>query len=212
MNAATTSAPTCRSCSRPLENPQRCRACGTIQPHDPLRDHFATLGLPRRFDLEEVEIERRLVDFGRDLHPDRAAADGCQRTLAVLGAAQVNEAYGVLKDPYRRGEYLLKLEGGRAASEDKSVPEGFLEIMLEEREEVEQALAQGGERLARARTPLEEKLAELERELSAGFGQIAAAADRGAVLARLRRTLNVMAYYRGQLRDLREAARHPEGA
>jgi DnaJ-domain-containing protein 1 len=120
----------------------------------------------------------------------------------------VNEAYGVLKDPYRRGEYLLRLEGGKTAHEDKSVAEGFLESMLEEREALEAAMTAGGDALAGARKHFQDELAALARQLARGFAELAAAADRTPKLAALRRTLNVMAYYRGLLRDLREAAHH----
>jgi len=196
----------CVQCAKPLENPQRCRACGTFQHPDPLRDHFATLALPRSFDVDGGLLERRLVAFGRDMHPDLAGLDGCQRTLAVLGAAQVNDAYGVLKDPYRRGEYLLKLSGGKTATEDKSVPDGFLEAMLEERDALDAALESGGEALDRTRERFERKLADLTSELSRGFRELGHGGDRVAQLAALRRSLNVMAYYRGLLRHLRETA------
>jgi molecular chaperone HscB len=212
-------APVCRECARPLENPQRCRACGAFQPPDPRRDHFLTLALPRRFEIDESLLERRLVEFGRDLHPDKVG-DGCQRAFAVLAAAQVNEAYGILKDPYRRGEYLLRLEGGKSANEDKAVPPGFLESMLEERETLEQALDTGGEEVERARRGFEQKLRELGGELARAFARLPPAgapahvpsAVRDAELSALRRTLNVMAYYRGLLRDLRETERLKEGA
>ena len=210
MTLATTSPPVCKQCGRPLENPQRCRECGTFQPSDPHRDHFATLALPRSYDVDETLLERRLVAFGRDLHPDRA--EGCQRTLAVLGAAQVNEAYGILKDPYRRGEYLLRLLGGKSATEDKSVPAGFLEAMLEERESLEEALGRGGDPVVAIRRRFDAKLAELAQELSRGFAGLDRAPDRAAALVAMRRTLNVMAYYRGLLRDLREAAHRSDGA
>ncbi len=207
-------APVCRQCSRPLQNPQRCRECGSFQPPDPHRDHFATLALPRGFDVDEALLERRLVDFGRDLHPDHVGrvGEGCQRAFAVLAAAQVNEAYGVLRDPYRRGEYLLRLEGGRTATEDKSVPAGFLDEMLEEREELEQALSGGDAELARTRGRFERKIADLAAELARGFAALPSDGERAAALDRLRRTLNVMAYFRGLLRDLREAAHQKESA
>lgn len=207
MSASTMSAAACRQCGRPLQNPQRCRACGAFQPPDPLRDHFATLALPRRFDVDEALLERRLIEFGRDLHPDRVG-DGCQKAFAVLAAAQVNESFGVLKDAYRRGEYLLKLEGGKPAAEDKSVPEGFLEAMLEEREALEEATAGGGDALARAREHFEQELLGKAQQLARGFAALATAAERAPQLAALRRMLNVMAYYRGLLRELREAAHH----
>ena len=203
------SAPTCTRCARSLVNPQRCRECGAFQPLDARRDHFATLALPRTFNVDEEALERRVVEFSRDLHPD-LAGDPSLRARAVLGAAQVNEAFGVLRDPYRRAEYLLALEGGKTSTQDKSVPDGFLEQMLDERDEVEQALASGGDAVKRLEDRFEKRLFDAVLELARGFTALAALTtptDRAKELTVLRRTLNVMAYYRSLRRELREALR-----
>jgi molecular chaperone HscB len=201
---------TCVHCSAPLVNPQRCRACGLLQPPDPARDHFETLGLKRSFAIDADLLERRVVEFGRELHPDRAAGDAAARTRATLASAQLNEAYSVLRDDYRRAEYLLRLEGGKSASDDKAVPDGFLERMLDERMELEEALQGGTARVAAARERFEKEIARCTAEIAPHFAALARGADRDAHLVALRRTLNVMAYYRGLLRDLREAVRDKE--
>jgi Fe-S protein assembly co-chaperone HscB len=202
----------CHRCAQTLVNPQRCRACGAFQPLDAKRDHFATLALPRSFNVDESALERRVVEFSRDLHPD-LAGDPSLRARAVLGAAQVNEAFGVLREPFKRAEYLLALEGGRSSTQDKSVPEGFLEQMLEERDELEQALASGGDAVKRLEERFEKRLFDSVLELARRFnllavlGSPASRAERESELAALRRTLNVMAYYRSLRRELREALR-----
>ncbi len=201
---------TCASCAQPLENPQRCRGCGVFQPPDPRRDHFATLALPREFALDEALLERRVVAFGRDLHPDLAGSDPVARTRAVLGSAQLNEAYSILRDPYRRAEYLLKLAGGKSASDEKSVPPGFLESMLDERDALDAALAEGKAAVATTRERFEQRLRAMAAEIGELFVGLDTADDRARRLETLRQRLNVMAYYRSLLRDLREAARDQE--
>jgi molecular chaperone HscB len=200
----------CVRCGARLENPQRCRACGTFQPPDPRRDHFATLALPRAYAVDTALLERRVVDFGRDLHPDRSGGEAAARTRAVLAAAQVNEAYAILRDDYRRGEYLLSLEGGRSAADDKSVPDGFLERMLDERMELEEALAGAPADIERVRAKFDAQLAAVGADVASRFAALATATDRERALAGLRAALNVMAYYRGLARDLREAVREKE--
>ena len=209
---------TCVDCSAPLVNPQRCRACSRFQPPDPARDHFETLGLKRSFAIDADLLERRVVEFGRELHPDRAAADAAARTRATLASAQLNEAYAVVRDDYRRAEYLLRLEGGKSASDDKSVPDGFLERMLDERMELEEALQGDAAGVAAVRARFEKEIARCTAEIAPRFVELHRAdgsgssspSDRAALLVALRRTLNVMAYYRGLLRDLREAVRDKE--
>ena len=201
---------TCVRCGARLENPQRCRACGTFQPPDPRRDHFATLALPRAYAVDPALLERRVVEFGRDLHPDRSGGDAATRTRAVLAAAQVNEAYTVLRDDTRRGEYLLKLEGGPGAADDKSVPDGFLERMLDERMELEEALAGGPAEVERVRSRFDAQLAAITADVARRFAGLAAAPDRARELVGLRAALNVMNYYRGLVRDLREGVREKE--
>lgn len=200
----------CSACGGALENPQRCRACGAFQPLDPRRDHFATLALPRRFEIDAAELQRRVVAFARDLHPDLAGAAPGVRARAVLGAAQVNEAFAALREAHSRGEYLLKLLGGPSATEDKSVPDGFLEAMLDERDAVDAAIAAGGAAAETVRARFAAELAAGEAALASGFAALdalpgdAPAAAREPALRALRRELNRMAYYRTLARDLRE--------
>jgi len=197
----------CVACRLPLENPQRCRGCGAFQPHDVRRDHFATLALPRGFAVDEALLEQRVVRFGRDLHPDLAGSAPGVKARAVLGAAQVNEAYAVLRDRHRRGEYLLALEGGPPAAQDKSVPDGFLEAMLDERDAVESALAADDAACDLLAERYAARLREGEAALARGFAGLPAAGDaaaRAALHALLRRELNMMNYWRTLARDLRD--------
>ena len=105
-----------------------------------MQDHFTRLGLPRRFALEPAEVERQYLARSRAVHPDYHAAGSSADLAASLElSAAVNEAYNTLRDPFTRADYLLTLEGGPAASEQKQMPPAFLAEMLELRERVEEA-------------------------------------------------------------------------
>ena len=118
-----------------------CHACGAIQPPGNL-DHFARLGLPRGFDVDDDRLEKQYLGFQRVLHPDRFVAKSAkERAIAESQAAEMNEAYETLNDPLRRAAYLLKLAGRKAAvSHDQTVNDpALLMEAMEAREQLAEA-------------------------------------------------------------------------
>ena len=102
-------------------------------------DHFERLGLPRRVYLDNAEIERSYLARSREVHPDFfQMGGGLEQRASLELSASLNEAYAVLRDPFRRAEYLLQLEGGPSAAQMKEMPAAFLEEMLELRMEIEE--------------------------------------------------------------------------
>src|SRR5438309_1471764 len=101
--------------------------------------HFERLGLPRRFDLDVAEIERNYLARSREMHPDfHQQSSTAQQRVSMEMSAALNDAYATLKQPFRRAEYLLALEGGPTAAEHKAMAPAFLEEMLELRMEIEE--------------------------------------------------------------------------
>lgn len=83
-----------------------------MQPPDPGADHFKIFGLPRKYDLDLVELERRYKEMTKILHPDRfAKADPRARRASLERSVQLNQAWRVLSSPVNRAEYLLALAG-----------------------------------------------------------------------------------------------------
>jgi molecular chaperone HscB len=172
-------------------------------------DHFERLGLPRRFSLDAVAVERQYLARSREVHPDyhQLASAGEQRASLELSAA-LNEAYTTLKDPFRRAEYLLKLEGGPPASEHKQMDPQFLMETLELREQIEEIRAAHD---AAARSEMERRLSDradaMLKDVAGLFEQVAAipAGDgkRPGLLVQVRQRLNALKYVQGLLRDLR---------
>ena len=93
-----------------------CHSCGAVQAPRPL-DHFARLGLERRFDIEPEALARQHAGFSRAMDPERFAARGArQQANARAQADALSEAHDTLRDPVRRARYLLELLNVPAAS------------------------------------------------------------------------------------------------
>jgi molecular chaperone HscB len=102
----------CWSCQKAAGDDVLCAGCGAVQPPDPKADYFRVFGIPRTFAVEEVALEQRYKALTKLLHPDRyARADPQARRASLERSVQLNEAWRCLKDPVRRAEYLLMLEG-----------------------------------------------------------------------------------------------------
>jgi molecular chaperone HscB len=167
-------------------------------------DHFERLGLPRRFSLDAAEIERQYLARSRAAHPDFFQAGGTSEQRASLElSAALNEAYATLRDPFRRAEHLLQIEGGPTAAEMKEMPAAFLEEMLELRMEIEE-IKQEPESPAFA--AMEKQLAQrrdgLLGDAESRFAKLADGSVRQPLLREIRQLLNATKYVQGLIRDL----------
>jgi molecular chaperone HscB len=164
-----------------------------------MRDHFDRLGLPRRFLVDPVELERAYLARSRDVHPDyHLAGSDADLAASLEASAAVNEAYNTLRDPFTRAEYLLTLEGGPGASEQKQMPPAFLAEMLDAREQIETARGKPAE-VARLETDFRARYDGLLRQVGEAF---AADPRDTTVRLKIRGLLNAAKYVRGLLRDL----------
>ena len=63
----------CWSCRGPVAAAALfCHTCGAVQPPGG-QNHFARLGLARRFEIDAGDLDKRYFAFQRNLHPDRFA-------------------------------------------------------------------------------------------------------------------------------------------
>ena len=100
------------------------------------RNHFALFGLPVAFEVDMARLAETYRDLQRALHPDRFAnASDRERRLSVQQAAQINEAYQILRSPLRRARYLLELRGVEFDDEKQThLDPEFLMTQMELRE------------------------------------------------------------------------------
>lgn len=168
-----------------------------------MADYFERLGLPRRFSVDPATVEREYLARSRELHPDfhHLGGDLEQRTSLELTAA-LNEGYVTLRDPFRRGEYLLTLLGGPSAREEKNLDQSFLMEMMELRERIEEARAEP-ERLQEIEAELTAQLAGFATEIGNQFAKLEAEPDQPSTRISIRKTLNAAKTIQSLLRDLR---------
>ena len=165
--------------------------------------HFERLGLPRRFRLDAGELERNYLARSREVHPDFTGND----PASLRESAALNEAYSTLRDPFRRAEYLLQVEGGPSAADVKQMPAEFLEEMLDLRMRIEEVKeVRDPDRADRLQMELDlvQRRDNLLEEAAQQFDRLPHATDRAAVLTAIRQTLNATKFIQGLLRDLRE--------
>jgi molecular chaperone HscB len=141
-------------------------------------DHFELLGLPRRYTLDAKDLEKRYQALALETHPDRFAQQGdAARRQALLRSTALNEAYRTLRDPLRRGAYLVGLHGIAIDGQDTegrgtvALPAEFLARFLAFREEFAEAEAARRAALqAKAETERGELFAGLQAALE-GLGE-----------------------------------------
>ena len=166
-----------------------CQACGKVQPPAPV-DYFTFFGLPRKLNVDVAALERGFYQLSRKLHPDINARAGSKEQEWILEQSSLlNDAYRTLKDPIKRTQYLLLLEGveleeqsksatdqARATGETKKqiVPPDLLEEVFELNMQLEELRMQKKmgeddpaliEEIGKQKLQLEEKQESLLREL-----------------------------------------------
>jgi len=200
----------CRSCGggAPVDA-HFCPQCTKILTLGRQGDYFAFLGVPRKLNLDPVDLEKKFRALSRQFHPDYFHnAPPAERVASLERSSYLNDSYRTLRDAAARVNYLLELEGFAAtpangtSSGKADVPPSLLEEVFALNEELDEvrALRAGGAtrdawqaRLDRARQPIEHKRREHEAELSELSQKWDALVERGgdaderrAVLAALR--------------------------
>jgi molecular chaperone HscB len=181
-----------------------------VQPPDRTADHFRVFGLPRKFDLDMVDLERRYKEMTKVLHPDRfARADGRARRASLERSVQLNLAWSTLSEPVPRAEYLLSLQGievGESASSKKSgevdnrATQPVDTALLIEVMDLREALAEARSRGDRAKVTIlvADVQAHHDKEMAeVAVGFAAAQPDLAAIAARM----VAARYYRRFLED-----------
>jgi molecular chaperone HscB len=212
---------------------QFCTSCGKVQPPQPV-DYFAFFGLPRKLNLDVAHLEREFYALSRKLHPDLyAGRESREQDWSLEQSSRLNDAYRTLKDPIRRTEYLLRLEGVELEGQSKAgteearktgekkqiVPPELLEEVFELNMQLEEARAKKkiGETdpvlvqdLRQQKRMLEAKFNELFEELRNYWAEWDAAEDsdngetRKAARDKMVDLLNRRSYIRNLVRDVNE--------
>ncbi len=102
--------------------------------------YFELFSLPQSFRVDLGQLDERYRELQRTVHPDRYVNGTDQeRRLSMQLATRINEGYRTLKDPLRRGRYLMELGGHRFDDEQRTTSDGGF---LMEQVELREALAE----------------------------------------------------------------------
>src|SRR5215467_3054052 len=97
-----------------------CSACGKVQPPAPV-DYFTFYGLPRKLNVDVSRLEKEFYALSRKLHPDLSARfDQREQEWSLEQTSKLNDSYRTLKDPIKRTEYALRLEGVELEEQSKA--------------------------------------------------------------------------------------------
>ncbi len=102
-------------------------------------NHFELFGLPSQFELDGSLLSSQFRELQKQYHPDNfATASEAERLSSVQKAAQINDAYQILKNPLTRAQYLLAQNGVDIRAEQQTMKDTmFLMQQMELREELE---------------------------------------------------------------------------
>jgi len=113
---------TCWSCGA-MRAAHFCSSCGKVQPPAPV-DYFTFFGLQPKLNVNVPALEKDFYELSRKLHPDLTARAGSQeQEWSLEQSSLLNDAYRTLRDPIKRTQYLLKLEGVELEEQSKTATE-----------------------------------------------------------------------------------------
>jgi molecular chaperone HscB len=98
--------------------------------------YFEVFDLPPKLRIDAAALERDFYRRSRQLHPDKFAnATPEEQEKSLEASSLLNDAYRTLKDPVKRTEYALELEGivntDKGGKKEERVPADLLEEVFE---------------------------------------------------------------------------------
>lgn len=140
------------------------------------KNHFELFGLPIGFQVDGSELAVRYRELQKVVHPDRFAASGQHsQRLSLQAATLVNEAFQTLKEPLRRAQYLLSLQGVDVDPQQQSLNDpAFLMQQMELREMLDEVRTAGD-----PHARLDSLLRDIEGMIKSQIAQLAVQFEEG---------------------------------
>jgi len=161
-------------------------------------DYYQLLGISRSLNVSLDELQKRYYELSRQLHPDRfMQKPEAEQQRALDMSSALNDAYRTLKDPVKRAQYLLSVEGFDVGEQrSKDVPPELLEEVFELNMTLEEM--RSGDDSARPQLEAAEQnftnmLADVDQQLESLFEKYDQSGSRD-VRAEIRGVLNRRKY------------------
>ena len=179
-------------------------------------NYFELFGIPKGFQIDPRDLEKRFYDLSRQNHPDRFAQAGpqaLQKALETMSA--LNEGYRVLKDRGLLRGYLLETSGVDVAGERSSgTPQGLPMELAEAWFDVQDRVMEGDAGVVQAVLQIEQQLVDLQQSVEARLVSLEREADEAlklqgeaawaSKLQLIGKELKTVSYLTSMLRDVKQ--------
>ena len=156
----------CWYCKSEIGCKHFCDHCVKIQPLIDDIDYFRFMGLQRKLNIDLTELERRYYELSKRFHPDYYQnQSGFERLVSRDKSSLLNEAYATLKDPMRRAEYMMRLEGINIEKNNTHLSPDFIAEVFGLQEKIEEFESVKKEK-PQSFGALETELREVEKSLN----------------------------------------------
>ena len=131
-----------------------------------VEDPFETLGMKPAMVMSGQQLETNYLRLSRELHPD--LNPGGDQAVILARSAKLNDAYRVLRDPWRRARALIDMRDPQLFTMTKKLAPAFLMAAMELAEEIDAVSEQRATELrAICRSSINEYLEEITGLLEA---------------------------------------------
>lgn len=128
----------CWNCTN-ITDEHFCTSCERIQLLDLSTNFFSFFKLPIKFHLNLTELENKFYELSRKFHPDFfSQATEQERRYSNERTSMLNDAYRTLKDPMKRANYFLTLQGFKSIGQQTKTPPDLLAEIFELNEQLEE--------------------------------------------------------------------------
>jgi molecular chaperone HscB len=172
-------------------------------------DYFELFGIPRGLNLSVDMLQQRYYELSRELHPDRfMRKPEAERQRALDMSSMLNDAYRTFKDPLKRAQYVLSLEGFDVGEQrSKDVPPELLEEVFELNMALEEV--RGGDESARPQLESAEKnftrmLTDVDHQLESLYAKYDESPSRDT-LSEIRGVLNRRKYIQNLVDEVQKS-------
>lgn len=104
-------------------------------------NYFLLLDIPVAFDIDQARLEKAYFTAQRQYHPDRFVGKPTEeRNQALQKSMDINKGYDALKNPLKRAQYLLHLQGIEIGGEHDTIKpsQALLIEIMDLREQLEE--------------------------------------------------------------------------
>ncbi|KAI9293943.1 Co-chaperone Hsc20 [Neoconidiobolus thromboides FSU 785] len=142
--------------------------CSQLQPIPSEVNYFKLLESPQKFNINLNDLKKKYYKIQNAYHPDKLISmDDKLKAIFENSSMVINQAYDNLKEPLKRAEYMLRLQGKELKEEESIENQQILFNIMELNERLEDS--QDKNETETIVLEVKEHLKDLETKLNIAF-------------------------------------------